>query len=305
MKTLLLLLLVAANVARADYREFSGLPVDPVLATHLRRAAEATLKSHPNLKAEDLAISAIDVTDPATVSRADHQGDARFYPASVIKLFFMADVYGTRKERVGDVDRALREMTVVSDNDATAYLVDLLANTVPGPPLSGRALTRFISRRRDINRRFQRLGYQDNVSAMMKPWSFGPYGVDRQVLGTNRENRNMLTANATASLLLWIVRLRAPGAQEMMSLLERPLAPRRPDENQVKEFIGEALPAAARLWSKAGWTSEVRHDAAYVELPGGRKLVLVIFTRGIAGDVTLIPAVTRHLLGELRPHVSG
>jgi beta-lactamase class A len=190
-------------------------------------------------------------------------------------------------------------MIVVSDNDATAYLVDILAGTVPGPPLEGGALRRYIERRREINRRFQRLGYADNVSAMMKPWSFGPYGVDLQVLGENRVNRNKLTANATASLLFWIVRRRTPGADEMMKLMERPLSPQREEENQVKEFIGEALPAGARLWSKAGWTSEVRHDAAYVELPDGRKFIVVIFTRGIAEDVTIVPAVARKVLAEL------
>jgi len=299
MRTALVATLLLTLAARADYREFVDVAPDPSLATKLRLAAEATLKQYPKLKAEDLAISIVDVTNPTIVARGDYQGDTRFYPASVIKLFFMADVYATRKQNIGDVDRALREMIVVSDNDATAYLVDILANTVPGPPLQGRALNKYIERRRDINRRFQKLDYVDNVSAMMKPWSFGPYGVDLQVLGTNRVNRNMLTANATASLMLWIQRLRAPGANEMMKLLERPLAPAREEENQVKEFIGASLPEGSRLWSKAGWTSEVRHDAAYIELPSGRKLILVIFTRGIADDVTLIPAVTKNVLEEL------
>ena len=295
----LLLISLLALTARADFRQFTDVPRDPSLEYKLRTAAEATLKAYPKLKAEDLAISVVDVTKPELLSRGDYHGDAPFYPASVIKLFFMTDVYATKRQNIGDVGRALREMIVVSDNDATAYLVDLLAETVPGPPLQGRALTRYVERRREINRRFQRLGYADNVSAMMKPWSFGPYGVDLQVLGTNRENRNKLTANATASLLLWIVRRRAPGAEESLKLLERPLSPLREEENQVKEFIGEALPAASRLFSKAGWTSEVRHDAAYVELPDGRKFVVVIFTRGIAEDVTIVPAVARAVLGEL------
>jgi beta-lactamase class A len=292
--------LFVALSLQADFREFSDVPRDPSLETRLRRAAEATLKAYPKLKADDLAISIVDVSNPTTIGRADYQGDTPFYPASVIKLFFMADVFLTRKERVGDVDRALKEMIVVSDNDATAYLVDILAGTVPGPPLEGRALRRYVEKRRAINKRFERLGYGENVSAMMKPWSFGPYGVDRQVLGQDRVNRNKLTANATAALLLWIQRLRPRGAQEMMALLQRPLSPLREEENQVKEFIGEALPADSRLWSKAGWTSEVRHDAAYVELPGGRKLVLVIFTRGIAEDVTIVPAVAKNVLAELQ-----
>lgn len=294
-----LLLALLAFPASANYREFLDVAPDPSIAARLRLAAEATLKAYPKLKADDLAISVIDVTNPALRARADYHGDAPFYPASVIKLFFMADVFATKKETIGDVDRALREMIVVSDNDATAYLVDILAGTVPGPPLEGRALRRYIERRRDINDRFVRLGYAGNVSAMMKPWSFGPYGVDLQVLGENRENRNKLTANATAALLFWIVQRRAPGAHEMMKLLERPLSPPRDDENQVKEFIGEALPTGARLWSKAGWTSEVRHDAAYLELPNGRKLILVIFTRGISDDVTIVPAVARNVLAEL------
>lgn len=295
----LLPLLLLALTARADFREFTNVARDPSLEYKLKTAAEATLKAYPKLKADDLAISIVDVSNPATIARGDYHGDVPFYPASVIKLFFMADVYGTHKEKVGDVERALGEMIGVSDNDATAYLVDILAGTAPGPPLEGRALRRYLDRRRAINARFQRLGYTDNVSAMMKPWSFGPYGVDLQVLGTNRENRNKLTANATASLMLWIARRRAPGSDAMMKLLERPLAPPRESENQVKEFLGEALPAGSLLWSKAGWTSEVRHDAAYLELPNGRKYVLVIFTRGIADDVTIVPAVGRAVLGEL------
>lgn len=294
----LLLVVVLAPFVRADYREFRDLPVDPAISTKLRHAAETSLKQFPELKAEDLALVLVDVTNPGTISRGDVRGDVPFYPASVIKLFFLADTYVTRKEGVPDVDRAMKEMIVVSDNDATAYILDILADTAPGPSLEGRALHRFVERRREVNRRFQRLGYLDNVSAMMKPWSFGPYGRDRQILGANRANRNKLTANATASLLLWIARRRAPGAEAMMKLLERPLVALREDENQVKEFIGEALPAGARLWSKAGWTSEVRHDAAYVELPGGRKFVLVIFTRGPAADVTLLPGITRNVLGE-------
>jgi hypothetical protein len=292
-----LIVLLFATTVRADYREFTNVGIDPLLQTAARRAADATLIQFPKMKAEDLAISVVEVTNPAIPARGDIRGDVPFYPASVIKLFFMADIYMQKREKLGDVDRALKEMIVVSDNDATAYLVDILADTTAGPELQGRALDRYINKRRNINRHFQRLGY--DISAMMKPWSFGPYGRDRQVLGKDRVNRNRLTANATAALMLWIARGRAPQSAAMMTLLQRPLDPPRDDENQVKEFIGAALPAGSKLWSKAGWTSEVRHDAAYVELPTGRKMVVVIFTRGQADDVTLVPAVMRNLLTEL------
>jgi beta-lactamase class A len=299
---IVILALLLAVPARANFRELLDVPKDPSIETKLRHAAEAALEQFPNLKADDLALSVVDVTNPTLMARGDYHGDVPFYPASVIKLFFMADVYQTNRQWLGDVQRAIKEMIVVSDNDATAYLVDILANTSGGPELQGRALHRYIDQRRDINRRFERLGYKDNVSAMMKPWSFGPFGRDRQVLGPDRVNRNKLTANATSSLLLWIQRGRAvsPAASAAMgTFLHRPLAPQREEENQVKEFIGEVLPAGSKLWSKAGWTSEVRHDAAYIELPSGRKLVLVIFTRGQAGDLTLIPGIAKHVLKEL------
>jgi beta-lactamase class A len=67
----------------------------------------------------------------------------------------------------------------------------------------------------------------------------------------------------------------------------------------VREFFGESLPEGSRLWSKEGDTSEVRHDAAYVELPGGRKLIVVILTRGAADDKTLLPVIGKHLLMEI------
>jgi beta-lactamase class A len=296
MKKLALMLILIAAAARADYREFRALPVDPALSAKLDRAAQATLAQFPNLKPEDLAITLVDV---AAMTRGDHQGDAPFYPASVIKLFFMCDVFATHKETISDMDRALKEMITVSDNDATAYIVDILAKTSPGPDLHGRALRRFIDRRRAINRRFQKLGYE-KVSAMMKPWSFGPFGRDKQALGPNRENRNRATSNEVASLLLWIARGRAPSAAAQMTLLSRPLDPLRTEENQVKEFIGEALPIGSKLWSKAGWTSEVRHDGAYVELADGRKYVLVVFTRGQAAEVNLVPSVTRNVFAEMR-----
>lgn len=298
MRSLILCLLFALPLA-GDYRQFTAVPPDQALEAKLRAAADATHAAYPALGREDLAFSVVDLTDPAHPVRGDHHGNAAFYPASVIKLFFLADVFATRKQDVGDVRRAMKEMIVVSDNDATAYLVDILADTVPGPPLEGRTLEQYIARRRAINRRFEKLGYLGNVSAMMKAWSFAPYGVDLQVLGKDRVNRNKLTANATAALLLSIVRANAPGAADMLKLLERPIDVDGGEGNQVKEFIGETLPSGSKLWSKAGWTSEVRHDAAYVEFPGGRKLILVVFTRGLGNDVTIVPGATKHLLAAI------
>ena len=199
-----------------------------------------------------------------------------------------------------EIERALREMIRVSDNDAASFLLDIVTDTTSGPELQGKALEHFIDRRRTVNRYFASLGY--DISAMIKPFSFGPFGRDMQAMGEKLGNRNHATANSFASLLLWIVRRHAisPRASDaMLALLERPLAPLRPDENQVKEFFGDSLPEGSRLWSKEGDTSEVRHDAAYVELPDGKKFIVIILTRGAADEKALLPAIGRHLLAEL------
>ena len=303
---LVALFFLVAIPAFPNYDEFKQLPVDPSLTAALQHAADATLKAFPKLTADNLGMTIIDVTRPEVLSRADFHGDAPFYPASVIKLFFMTEVFQQHRENEADMPRALHEMITVSDNDATAFVVDTITDTCSGPELSGRALRRFIDKRRVVNRYFASMGY--DISAMAKPWSFGPFGRDEQLMGgPTLPNRNRATTNAVASLLLWIERGRAvspQASQAMLDLLERPLNPPRKEENQVAEFIGQSLPPAAREWSKAGWTNEVRHDAAIIQFPDGRKIILVIFTRGAADDKTLLPAIARDVFDELPPAVA-
>src|SRR5579863_6777568 len=87
-----------AAVAHANYNEFKELPVDPSLTAALQHAAAATLAAYPKLTADNFAMTLIDVTRPSAISRADYHGDASFYPASVIKLFFMVEVFHQQKE---------------------------------------------------------------------------------------------------------------------------------------------------------------------------------------------------------------
>jgi beta-lactamase class A len=298
-RSLVYFLFLTPLVARGDFREFRALPVEAELSARLARVAEVSFKEFPKLTPDNLALSVVDLTKPENIVRADYHGDAPFYPASLVKLFFMVEAFH-QGHLTPEIERALAEMIRVSDNDAAAFLVDILTDTASGSELNGKALEDFLERRRKLNRYFASLGY--DVSVFIKPWSFGPFGRDMQIMGENKINRNRASANAIASLLLWIVRQRAvspEASKAMLALLERPLDPPRPTENQVKDFMGESLPPGTRLWSKEGDTSEVRHDAAYLELPSGRKLIAVVLTRGAADDKTLLPAIGKHLIAEL------
>jgi hypothetical protein len=113
-------------------------------------------------------------------------------------------------------------------------------------------------------------------------------------------HRNWLTTDATARLFTDIVSGRAvsaPRSAEMMELLRRdPFAPivhKDEQDDQAHAYTGRAVPPGAKLWSKAGWMSEVRHDAAYVELAEGPKFVLVTFTVGHVRQRDIIPSVAQ------------
>jgi beta-lactamase class A len=229
------------------------------------------------------------------------------YPASVIKLFYLVAAHRWLEDGnladTAELRRALRDMIVDSCNEATHYVVDLLTGTTSGPELPPEAMREWEFKRNAVNRYFATLGYE-RLNVNQKPWCEGPYGRERLFVGQHYENRNQLTTKATARLLAEIVRGRAispPRSAAMMELLERDpskkVAPGgEPDQNV--DFTAPGLPPGAKLWSKAGWTSTVRHDAAYVELPDTRRFVLVTFTSGHSDEREIIPTVVRQIIAQ-------
>ena len=70
-------------------------------------------------------------------------------------------------------------------------------------------------------------------------------------------------------------------------------------DDQGHRFTALGLPSDAKLWSKAGFTSTTRHDAAYVELADGRKFVVVTFTTSHANERGIIQFVTAEVVRRL------
>ncbi|MBN3963221.1 serine hydrolase [Nostoc sp. NMS8] len=222
-----------------------------------------------------------------------YRGVERIYPASVVKLFYLVAVNEWLEKGMTqtskELERALRDMIVDSSNDATGLVVDILTGTTSGPELPIGPFETWKYQRNIVNRYYQSLGWEEmeTINVSQKTWGDGPYGRERAFVGELLENRNMLTTNAIARLLHSIVggvAVSSGRSQAMMALLKRPLNDLSPDaeENQVTGFLGSGVPENAQIWSKAGWTSQVRHDAAYIELPEQRPYLLVVFTEGKA-----------------------
>ncbi|MBV9926667.1 MAG: serine hydrolase [Acidobacteria bacterium] len=288
-------------------------PVEPAASARLQKvvdgAARAALDKfkEKGLAEKNFAVTLIDLTDPARPERASFRGAEPIYPASVVKLFYLAAAHrwmedGRLKESE-ELARAMRDMIVESSNDATHMVLDSLTGVTSGPELSPAELKKWGEKRNVVNRYYASLGYTvgpAGINVNQKPWCEGPYGRERQFLGPKFENRNKLTTDATARLLYEIVTGRAVSperSRRMLDLLKRDFAGTSEDpDDQAHGFTGIALEAGTRLWSKAGWTSTARHDAAYLELPDGRRLVLVTFTTDFAKERDIIPTVAREVI---------
>ena len=222
-----------------------------------------------------------------------YRGGERIYPASVVKLFYLVAVQEWLEKGMSqttdELNRALADMIVDSSNDATSLIVDILSGTTSGPVLTPGPFETWKYQRQIVNRYYQSLGWEEinAINVCQKTWGDGPYGRERAFYGEMFENRNMLTTDATARLLHSIVggvAVSSGRSQAMMKLLKRGLnadeLPQNVEEDQVTGFLGGGLPENGQIWSKAGWTSTVRHDAAYIELPNQRPYLLVVFTEG-------------------------
>ncbi len=223
-----------------------------------------------------------------------YRGVEKIYPASIVKLFYLVAIYEwLGKEMISDspeLQRAIQDSIVDSSNDATSLIVDILTGTTSGPELPLSPFETWKQQRNIVNRYFQSLGWEEleSINVNQKPWNEGAYGREKAFLGKNLQNRNMLTTEAVSRLLHSIIGgvavSRESSIKMMQMLTRRPgkkkLKPNQ-EEDQVQGFLGAGLPKQAKLWSKAGWTSQTRHDAAYIEVPNAKPYILIIFTEGV------------------------
>jgi beta-lactamase class A len=283
----------------------------PSLQEIVDRAARTTLERFADKKLEEkqLSITLIDMRDPQRAVTASFRGNERVYPASVVKLFYLVAAHrwleDKKIEMTPELNRSLRDMIVDSSNEATQYVLDVLTHTTGGYELPPKEMQEWQYKRNAINRYFTELGYT-NINVNQKTFCEDAYGRERVSRGPNGENRNKLTTDATARLMMEIVTGKVANPARtamMMDLLKRDYSGTSGDaDDQGRGFTGIALKGVegARLWSKAGWTSTTRHDVAYIELPDGRKFVVATFTTDHANEREIIPTVARLVMEDLK-----
>ena len=297
-KTLFILLAITTSIHAQSLQDL----VDRAAKTTLDRFADKKLQE------SELSITLIDLRDAKRPGTASFHGNERIYPASVVKLFYLVAAHrwleDKKIEQTPELTRALRDMIVDSSNEATQYVVDVLTHTTAGYELPPKEMEEWQYARNAVNRYFSSLGYT-NINVNQKTFCEDAYGRERVSRGPKGENRNKLTTDAVARLLSEIATGKAVNAArsgQMMELLKRDYTGTSKDnDDQGHGFTGIALQGmtGVKLWSKAGWTSTTRHDAAYIELPNGAKFVLVTFTTDHANEREIIPTVAKVVLDAM------
>lgn len=285
----------------------------PDLQTILNDSIAEVLNAYPppGFKVEDIAATLIDLRNSSDIRWASFNGEKPIYPASVVKMFYMAALERQLEDGkikvTPELERGLRDMIVDSSNEATQYILDVLTDTSSGAELPPREFEKWQFKRNRVNRFYSAMGYQ-RINVNQKTFCEDAYGIEQQTRKYKGENRNMLTTNATARLLSEIVlgRMNTPErTRAMMDLMKRdPFAAGTDPDSQATGFTGKALAdkkiAGAKLWSKAGWVTRQRHDAAYIETPDGLKFVLVVFTENHANEREVIPSIAGKIIDRLR-----
>lgn len=273
------------------------------------KAVAEVIKANAGLKPEDIAATVIDLSDPKNIIWANSRGEEMIYPASVVKMFYLAALHRQLEDKKitmsKELERGVRDMIVDSSNEATQYVLDVLTDTSSGAELPEKEFEKWQYKRNRVNRYYSSLGYK-NINVNQKTFCEDAYGIEQQSRGYKGKNRNMLTTNATARLIAEIAMLNMTTherSREMLELLKRDPFAKGDAEDQAHAFSGIALVernmTGAKLWSKAGWTSTARHDAAVIELPNGKKFAIAVFTERSANNKVPIPQFVGKILDEL------
>src|SRR5687768_6399627 len=237
------LLLLVSFPAKAQQTNASVISLQDVV----NRAAKTTLDRFADKKLDEkqLSITLIDLRDPARPVTASFRGNERIYPASVVKLFYLAATHRFLEDKkltaTPELTRAVKDMIVDSSNEATQYVLDVITHTTGGYELPPEEMVKWQHARNVVNRYFTSLGYT-NINVNQKTFCEDAYGREQVSRGPNGENRNKLTTDATARLMMEIATRKAvtpERSDQMMELLKRQYAGSTKDaDDQGHGFTG-------------------------------------------------------------------
>jgi beta-lactamase class A len=277
-----------------------------------------TFTKQKGLPTDALSITLIDINSH---SIAEYKQEKLRFPASVVKLFWMVNLYAQlEKNKISDsaiINHDLYKMIVESDNEASSRILDILTDTQSGEDLEGEEYQKWLSKRYQVNNFFSNAGYENiNISQKTFPIPYiqlyEPKGRDLQMRGDPKQPiRNKISTYQAARLMYEIAEEKAISpvvSQKMKQWLLRDLKPeawKNIDPNQgyfnpVRAFFGESLPINLSFYSKAGWTSQTRQEVAFIK-DDKIAYILAIFAedKSFSQDEKIFPQLSKLVYQEM------
>ncbi|MGI8417959.1 MAG: serine hydrolase [Nakamurella sp.] len=245
---------------------------------------------------------------------AERSPDARFYPASTVKLAVLAAV--GRLLEVGEL--SLEQQLISRDTFVSAVTGSPDYRLVPddvdhgmapaGSPISlADVVERMIavSSNEATNLLYELIGF-DEVNRVLADAGAVSSRVSRKfgdfaaAATHGPDGGNVITAGDLAALMGALVsgRLAGPNWSDWMArMLSR----------QQFGVIGTQVPDGVRWGSKSGWVDGILHDVAFIGEPGPQALIVSVCTRGFteADGKEAIAALAALTIGALAIAVGG
>ncbi|MEL6461613.1 MAG: serine hydrolase [Cyanobacteria bacterium J06621_15] len=267
---------------------------------------------------QSLSITIIDVE---TGEYAGYQQERLRYPASVVKLFWMVNLYAQIEKGIlseEEFPQYLDAMIKKSDNEAASYIIDRITKTEYKQNIKGEEYKKWRTKRLKINQYFQQAGY-DNINISQKTFPIPSLKLSR-AKGSElklRDNprkpiRNKISTQQAARLLYEIYQNQSVSEKsslKMAELLNIDAETRNVlrdeinlDEfNPVRGFLSASLPNNVDFKGKAGWTSNSRNDAGIITTPNGKTYILVVFgeNKAYAYDWQIFPDISKLVFNRM------
>lgn len=261
-------------------------------------------------RAARLGIALLDLRTGQPPRLAHHNGDAGFYPASVVKFVYLLAAYAWAEQGRLQIDDALASrldaMIRAGSNPATQGVVRTLTGTEPGPELEPVAYAAFRGRRLAVKRWLQGLGVT-GIHSLHPTYDGGGdlYGRDRQLMRDaslsvgvtdgDLVSRNAMSALDTAKLLALLATGRGLSPRTAAEVCGRMRRDPRTLPEQARRIAGGTLNIpGVEVYSQAGRWGTIIADAGIIRSPRARQLTLAIFVESTpAYDGTFIADLAR------------
>jgi hypothetical protein len=273
----------------------------------------------------------ITLIDANTSEIGAYNKDKPMFPASVAKLFWLADLQGQIAAKMWNnsdafdpfIDKMMRE----SDNDSSSFIIDSLTGSYSSKQqVTSNILEPWLKNREfRINDYFKAAGYNENINLTQKTYPIPylnlskPTGNELQIR-SNPKNpsqpiRNRLTTFDAARLMYEACyqkkAISEAASTRICSLIQRQVDRKEwskikaDDFNPIQSFFGEYLPSRnVKFYSKAGWVPQLtRSEVCLVEILDRKKsYVLAVFAEDPAfdKDKTIFPEISKLVYSEMK-----